>query len=114
MPSAEHRHVPAVVLEGQRRLEARGTELPDGRLLEVAGQLVVTPRPRDEEIPGDPVAPEPRLGEVRDPVRAGGSRTLFGARWSSQIEQRVHLFDDRVFPARLEERAAQSWRGDSM
>ena len=53
------------------QLEAGGPQLPDRRLLEVPGQLVVTPRPHDEQVPADVVAAEPRLGQVVDPVRAG-------------------------------------------
>ena len=44
------------------------------RLLEVAGQLVVAPGPHDQQVPADLVAPQPRLGEVVDPVRPGGEQ----------------------------------------
>ena len=63
--------VAAVVLEREAQVEAVVAQLPHRRLLEVAGQLVVAPRPHDEQVPADLVAPEPRLGEVVHPVRAG-------------------------------------------
>ena len=56
------------------RSKPDGPQLPDGRLLEVAGQLVVAPRPHDEQVPADVVAAEPRLGQVVDPVRPGGQQ----------------------------------------
>ena len=56
------------------QLEAGGAQLPDRRLLEVAGELVVAPRPHDQQVPADLVAAQPRLGEVAHPVRAGGEQ----------------------------------------
>ena len=73
-------------------------------LLEVAGELVVAPRPHDEEVPADLVAPQPRLGQVVDPVRPGGEQDDLQLR-VEQVEDRAHLFDDRVLTARVEERA---------
>ena len=80
-------------------------QLPHRRLLEVAGQLVVAPRPHDQQVPADLVAPQPRLGEVVHPVRPGGEQhdLQLGV---EQVEQRLHLLDDRVVAARVEERVA--------
>ena len=75
MPSdAEHLDVAAVVLEREPQVEAGRAQLPHRRLLEVAGQLVVAPRPHDQQVPADLVAAQPRLGEVVHPVRAGGEQ----------------------------------------
>ena len=89
--------------------KARPRSNPAGRssqtveLLEVAGQLVVAPRPHDQQVPADLVAAQPGLGEVVDPVRPGGEQhdLELGV---EQVEQRVDLFDHRVLAARVEER----------
>ena len=88
----------------RREIEAGRAQLPDRRLLEVARQVVVAPGPHDEQIPADLVAPQPRLGELVHAVRARGEQhdPQLGR---EQVEEPAHLFDDRVFAARVEERA---------
>ena len=81
---AEHRHVAAVVLEGEGQVETGGPQLPDRRLLEVAGDVVVAPRSGDQQVPADRVAAQPRLGQVRDRCGRAVSSTIC----SVGIEQR--------------------------
>src|SRR3954454_8581679 len=59
---AEHLDVAPVVLDRQLEAEAVAAQVPHRGLLEVAGVVVVAPRPHHEEIPPDLVPPEPRLG----------------------------------------------------
>ena len=66
--------------------------------------VVVAPGPHDQQIPPDAVPAEPGLGQVMDPVRAGGQQhdLEIGV---EQVEQRLHLFDDRILTTGVEERA---------
>src|SRR6266540_460743 len=53
---AEHRDVPAVVLDRESQVEAVATEVGHGQLLELSRQLIVTPGSHDEHVPPDLVA----------------------------------------------------------
>jgi len=94
--------VPAVVLECEAEVEAGRPELPHGELLEVAGQLVVAPRAHDQQVPANLVAPQPRLRQVVHPVRTGGEQHDLEV-GIEQGEHRLHLLDDAVLSARIEE-----------
>src|SRR6185437_13926642 len=100
---AEHGHVPTVVLDGEAQLEAVVPQVPHRGLLEVAGHLVVAPRPHQEEVPPDAVPAQPGLGEVVHPFGPGGEQhdAQVGV---EEVEEHLDLLDDRVVAARLEER----------
>src|SRR5581483_2282401 len=49
----EHGDVAAVVFDGEAQLEAVGAQVPDGRFLELAGEVVVPEGAHDEEVPAD-------------------------------------------------------------
>src|SRR5258708_2064738 len=71
---AEHGHVPAVVLDGEAELEAVVPQVPARGLLEVPSHLVVAPGAHEQDVPADPVPPEPRFGEAVDPFPPGGQQ----------------------------------------
>src|SRR5205085_879001 len=64
--AAEHLHVTAIVLDRQTEVESVGPEVPDGGLLELAGEVVIAPGSHQQQVPADLVPVEPRLGEVVD------------------------------------------------
>src|SRR6266511_3910974 len=101
---AEHRDVPAVVLDRESQVEAVATEVGHGQLLEFSRQLVVTPGSHDEHVPPDLVAMEPGLGEVMDALRPRREQHDRQRR-VEEVEQHPDLLDDGIVATRVEERA---------
>src|SRR6266540_2857591 len=101
---AEHRDVPAVVLDRESQVEAVATEVGHGQLLEIPRHLVVTPGSHDEHVPADLVAMEPGLGEVMDTLRPRREQHDRQRR-VEEVEQHPDLLDDGIVATRVEERA---------